>query len=95
MQNKVSSEKTLKVAALKYNQDSANAPELLAKGQGELAKKILLLAKEHDISIFQNKALVDSLLNLELHEEIPPRLYQAVAELFSWLMKVEGKQKSS
>ena len=95
MHNKDSSNKPLKVAALKYNQESANAPELLAKGQGELAKKILLLAKEHDISIFQNKALVDSLLNLELHEEIPPRLYQAVAELFSWLMKVENRHKES
>lgn len=93
MHNKASSQTRLKAAALKYDQESANAPELIAKGQGELAKKILLLAKEHDISVFKNKALVDSLLNMELHQEIPPRLYQAVAELFSWLMKVENKTK--
>ncbi len=80
-----------KAAALKYNQNTQIAPELIAKGEGEVAQKILSLAKEHDISIFENKALVDSLLNLELHQEIPPRLYQAVAELFSWLMKVEQK----
>ncbi len=79
----------LKAAALKYDQGKNSAPELLAKGQGEIAQKILRLAQEHDISVFQNKALVDSLLNLEIHEEIPPRLYTAVAELFSWLMKVE------
>ncbi len=84
---------TLKAAALKYDQGKNTAPELLAKGQGEIAQKILHLAQEHDISVFQNKALVDSLLNLEIHEEIPPRLYKAVAELFSWLMKVEDKAK--
>ena len=80
-----------KAAALKYDQGKTIAPELIAKGKGEVAQKILAIAKEHDISIFKNKALVDSLLNLEVHEEIPPRLYQAVAELFSWLMKVESK----
>ncbi len=80
-----------KAAALKYDQINSFAPELIAKGKGEVAQKILALAKEHDISIFENKALVDSLLNLDIHEEIPPRLYQAVAELFSWLMKVEKK----
>lgn len=83
---------SFKAAALKYDQEKRGAPELIAKGQGEVAEKILRLAKEHDVSIFQNKALVDSLLNLDLHEEIPPRLYQAVAELFSWLMKVENKE---
>lgn len=80
-----------KAAALKYNQSTQVAPELIAKGTDQVAQKILALAKEHDISIFENRALVDSLLNLEVHEEIPPRLYQAVAELFSWLMKVETK----
>ena len=83
--------KMKKAAALKYEHGSQVAPELIAKGKGEVAQKILALAKEHDISIFENKALVDSLLNLEVHEEIPPRLYQAVAELFSWLVKVESK----
>ena len=86
-------EKSFKAAALKYDQEESNAPTLIAKGQGGVAKKILELAQEHDVSIFQNKALVDSLLNLELQEEIPPRLYQAVAELFSWLMKVENSAR--
>jgi flagellar biosynthesis protein len=78
-----------KAAALKYDQDRQNAPELVAKGEGEIARKIIRLAKEHEVSVFENKALVDSLLNLEIHEEIPPQIYKAVAELFSWLMKVE------
>ena len=79
-----------KAAALKYELGENVSPELIAKGKGEVAQKILNLAKEHDISIFENKALVDSLLNIDIHQEIPPRLYQAVAELFSWLMKTES-----
>lgn len=86
------SKKNIKAAALKYDQGLNTSPILLAKGQGEIANKIIALAKEHDISVFQNKALVDSMLNLEINEEIPPRLYRAVAELFSWLMKVESKK---
>lgn len=86
------SEKNIKAAALKYDQDHNASPELIAKGQGEIANKILALAKEHQISVFQNKALVESLFNLDIHEEIPPRLYQAVAELFTWLMKIENKK---
>ncbi len=85
------SEQGLKAAALKYDSDQNASPELLAKGRGEVAQKILKLAKEHDISVFQNKALVDSLLELDVHEEIPPRLYQAVAELFSWLIRTENR----
>lgn len=85
---------SLKAAALKYDASTQVSPELLAKGEGEMAKKILHLAKEHDISIFKNKELVNSLLNLDIHEEIPPRLYKAVAELFSWLMKVDSKDKT-
>ncbi len=85
---------SLKAAALKYDASTQRSPELLAKGEGEIAKKILNLAKEHDIAVFQNKELVHSLLNLDIHEEIPPRLYKAVAELFSWLMKVDTKDKA-
>jgi flagellar biosynthesis protein len=61
-------QENLKAAALKYDQDHNASPELIAKGQGEIANKILILAKEHNISVFQNKVLVDSLLNLEIHE---------------------------
>ncbi len=87
----MSADKRLKAAALKYDSQKNLSPELLAKGHGEIAQKILSLAKEHDIAVFQNKALVDSLLDLDIHDEIPPKLYKAVAELFSWLMQVEQK----
>ena len=84
-----------KAVALKYEKESLNAPVVIAKGKGETAKKILQKAKEFDIPIFQNKALAESLLSVEVDEQIPPELYKAVVEVFVWLMKSEEKAQLS
>jgi len=84
-----------KAVALKYQEDGKSAPKVVAKGKGAIADKIMEKAKEFDVPIFQNKALADSLLNLNLDEQIPPNLYKAVAEVFVWLMKSEKKAQKS
>jgi len=84
-----------KVVALKYDQEGASAPKVVAKGQGEIAKKILQKADEFEIPIFKNKALAESLLKLDVDEQIPPNLYKAVAEVFVWLMNAEQKAQLS
>ncbi|NPA82139.1 MAG: flagellar biosynthesis protein FlhB, partial [Epsilonproteobacteria bacterium] len=66
-----------------------------AKGKGSVALKILEKAKEFDVPIFQNKALAESLLDVQLEEEVPPKLYKAVVEVFIWLMKSEKKAQLS
>ena len=81
--------------ALKYDDGGSSAPKVVAKGQGEIAKKILQKADEFDIPIFKNKALADSLLKLDLDEQIPPSLYKAIAEVFVWLMNSEQKAQLS
>ena len=82
-------EKIQKAAALQYNASKDAAPKLLAKGEGILAKKIIQKAKEFDVPVFANEALVDSLVTMEIESEIPSALYQTVAELFAWLAKRE------
>jgi flagellar biosynthesis protein len=84
-----------KAVALKYEEDGRSAPKVVAKGKGAIAQKIMEKADEFDIPIFQNKALAESLLNLDLDEQIPPNLYKAVAEVFVWLMKSEKKAQMS
>ncbi|MDY0121415.1 MAG: EscU/YscU/HrcU family type III secretion system export apparatus switch protein [Sulfurimonas sp.] len=83
-----------KAAALQYDKDASGAPKVLAKGKGELARKILQKAEEFRVPIFANEALVNSLIDLELDSEIPAELYQAVVEVFIWLMKNESKATS-
>ena len=60
-----------------------------------LFKIVCKLAKEYDIPLFQSKALVDSLIHLEIDEEIPPTLYKAVVEVFIWLYQTEQKAQMS
>jgi len=84
-----------KAVALKYEEDGRSAPKVVAKGKGEIAQKIMQKADEFDIPIFKNKALAESLLNLDIDEQIPPNLYKAVAEVFVWLMKSEKKAQMS
>ncbi|MEO1923659.1 MAG: EscU/YscU/HrcU family type III secretion system export apparatus switch protein [Nautiliaceae bacterium] len=83
-----------KAVALKYKAYEDNAPKIVAKGEGEIAKKIIEKAKEFDLPIFQNELLVENLIKVKT-EEIPPELYKAVAEVFVWLHKVEQNAELS
>jgi len=78
-----------KAAALKYDEITGNAPTVVAKGKGNIAEIIIKKAKEFDVPIFANEALVNSLMDLEIDHEIPVELYTAVADTFIWLMKNE------
>ncbi|MEY4503788.1 MAG: hypothetical protein RL154_80 [Pseudomonadota bacterium] len=78
-----------KAVALKYEDGGSKAPTVLAKGKGYLAEQIIKKASELDVPIFQNEALASSLLSVDINEQIPPALYNAVVEVFVWLMKNE------
>ena len=81
-----------KAVALGYNRSQDNAPKVLASGAGEIAKKIISLAKEHDIPIKEDPDLREILSKVEVDQEIPPNLYKAVAEIFSFLYKITNKK---
>ncbi len=84
---------TPKAVALKYDKQTQNAPKVIASGKGEIASKIIEKAKEFDISIFQNETLVNSLIDIDLDKEVPPKLYEALVEVFIWLSKQENNLK--
>lgn len=80
-----------KAAALKYDIDQDAAPRVLAKGENLVADKIVQIAREADIPIVEDAALVSALLVLELGEEIPPELYQTVAKILAFLYGLDKK----
>jgi flagellar biosynthesis protein len=80
-----------KAAALKYRQGIDHAPQLVAKGRGLIAEKILALARERGIPIREDRNMVEILSTLSLYEEIPPDLYKAVAELLAFIYKLGNK----
>ncbi|WP_027327467.1 EscU/YscU/HrcU family type III secretion system export apparatus switch protein [Helicobacter pametensis] len=78
-----------KAVALAYKAYQDHAPKVIASGKGEIANAIIQKAIQWDIPLFQNKELVDSMIDLNLDQEVPSELYHALAEVFIWLHKCE------
>lgn len=78
--------------ALKYEPNSGKAPMVIAKGADYLAFQIKDKAKEYKIEIVENKPLARILYhNVEIGMEIPPELYQAVAEILAVVLKTNNR----
>lgn len=79
--------------ALGYNSDKNSAPGILAKGKGELAERIIKSGEENNIYIKEDAMLFDSLYPLAVGDEIPVKVYRAVAEILAFVYKLEDKMK--
>ena len=78
--------------AIKYDSETSKAPVVLAKGEDYLAQKIKEAAREHHIEIVENKPLARMLYaNVDIGQEIPPELYQAVAEILAMVYNMREK----
>ena len=78
--------------ALKYDAQKAEAPIVLAKGTDYLALQIKEKAKEAKVEIVENKPLARMLYaNVEIGEEIPPELYQTVAEILAAVYRMKNR----
>jgi flagellar biosynthetic protein FlhB len=81
--------------ALKYNQEQMEAPLLVAKGQDLIAQKIREVAESHNIPIVENKPLAQALFkSVELDQEVPTEHYKAVAEIISYVWRMQGRLRS-
>ena len=77
--------------ALRYDKEEAEAPVVVAKGADYLAAKIKEAAREHDVSIVENKPLARALYhNVEIGEQIPPELYETVAQVLAGVYRAKG-----
>jgi flagellar biosynthetic protein FlhB len=78
--------------ALKYEQASMAAPRVVAKGIDLVAQRIRELAEEHKVPIVANPPLARGLYAaVELDGEIPPEHYKAVAEVISYVMRLQRR----
>ncbi|MFN8389010.1 MAG: EscU/YscU/HrcU family type III secretion system export apparatus switch protein [Bdellovibrionota bacterium] len=80
--------KRQKAVALQYAEGD-RAPKIVATGAGEIARRILALAEEHNIPVKRDDALVDILSKLDLGYEIPEETYRAVAEILAFLYRTD------
>ena len=74
--------------SLRYDAEKNQAPKVTAKGRGLMAEKIIALALENQIPIKEDPDLVHVLSQLEIDKEIPPAMYQLVAELLAFIYRI-------
>ena len=70
-----------KAVALKYNPDKNGAPVIVASGMGYLAEKITETAMEAGVPVYEDDSLATLLTQLQLGQEIPLELYQAIVDI--------------
>jgi flagellar biosynthesis protein FlhB len=81
--------------ALKYEADKL-APEVVAKGKDLVAAQIRKVAREHDVPVISDPPLARSLHGaVEIGQQIPEELYQAVAQLLAFVYRVANRKVAS
>lgn len=84
--------KTKKEAvALSYDDQQMAAPTVIAKGKGDVAKKIIEQAKIQGIPVQEDSTLVELLSKLNINQQIPEELFQVVAEVFAFIYRLDKK----
>lgn len=78
--------------ALKYDQDANSAPVVVAKGQDEVALRIVKVAEENHVHVIENKPLARAIYaSTEVNQEIPPEYYGTIAEILVYVYKLNHK----
>jgi flagellar biosynthesis protein len=89
-------EKRQRAIALQYDiVNRSAAPRILAKGQGDLAQRILDVAKSKGIPLYRDPELVEVLGQLDIGAQIQPELYHAVAEVLIFIYKMNRKKRAA
>ena len=78
-------------AALKYRMGEDPAPQLVAKGAGKVAERIIEAARVAGVPIREDPDLVALLMTLDIGEMISPELYAAVAEVLAFVYRMNRK----
>jgi len=89
--DKAEKQKPVQAVALRYDKEVGAAPKVTASGQGEIAKRIIDAANEAGVDIVQDPDLIEVLGRVPIGEEIPPELFQAVAEILAFIYRVNGR----
>ena len=83
-------DKSKKAVALKYDTNDTS-PFVLAKGKGYIAEKIIEKGKDQNIHIHKDENIIDNLMQLDIGEDIPPELYEVVAEIIAYVYYLDRK----
>lgn len=83
-----------KAVALSYGPGDS-APVIVASGQGYLAEKIVELAADSGVPIYEDNSLSTILTQLQLGQEVPENLYQAIVEIYVYFLKFDPNARGA
>jgi flagellar biosynthesis protein len=86
--------KQKQAAALKYDPLTNKVPTIVALGKGEVAERIIDKAQESDIPTYVDSHLAGVLNSFSVGDEIPPELYEVVAQILVFVSELDEKFKS-
>ena len=78
---------TNRAVALKY--DGEGAPVVVASGMGYLAERMVEVASESGVPVYEDNSLATILSQLALGQEIPDALYQAIVEIYVYFLNFD------
>jgi flagellar biosynthetic protein FlhB len=82
--------------ALLYRREKMSAPQMIAKGAGEMAQRMTKLARRHGVTVVENRRLARALfLRAKLDEPIPPATYPEAARVLAWVYSLRDLKKQS
>ena len=76
-----------RAVALRY--DGGGAPVVVASGMGYLAEKIVEVASESGVPVYEDTSLATMLSQLSLGQEIPDSLYRAIVEIYVYFLNFD------
>jgi len=83
-----------KAVALKYDNDQI-APIIVASGMGHMAEKIVEVASDNNIPVYEDTSLATILSRLELGAEVPEELYKAIVDIYVYFLKFSSSNSPS
>ncbi len=83
-----------KAVALSYDENKNAAPIIVASGMGYIAEKMIEVARESGVPVYEDNSLATMLTQLNLGAEIPTELYQAIIDIYIYFLNyVPGKKE--
>lgn len=82
----------LLATAITY-EEKEQVPKVVASGKGHVAEKIIEEGKKENITIYKDKELANLMKNLDVGEQIPPSLYNVVAQVLVFVSDMDLKVK--
>lgn len=76
-----------KAVALRYDENKDIAPVIVASGLGYMAERIVEMANENGVPVYEDNSLATVLTQLDLGTPIPEELYQAIVDIYAYFLK--------